>query len=100
MDMRCLIFPGRRKGFRGDLGDAGELEVLESGLFPLGKAKPLKAADAVVEFMGKSERSADATADARRIPRRLGEGGLSSTSSFAMEYSATINGLEHRACKG
>lgn len=53
MDMRGFRLPGSRKGFRGDLGDAGELDVLESGLSPsFGKEKPRKAAAAVVEFIG------------------------------------------------
>jgi hypothetical protein len=52
-------FPGGKSSasstsrFRGDLGDAGELDVLESGLSPsFGKEKPRKAAAAVVEFIG------------------------------------------------
>ena len=50
--------------FRGDLGDAGELDVLESGLSPsFGKEKPRKAAAAVVEFIGSWLRSGTSICD-------------------------------------
>lgn len=106
VDIRGFKFIGKRKGWlRGDRGDAGELEVLESGLSPSAKEKPPKAADAVVEFIGSCVKSVPGITgvieEARRIPRRRGDGGLSSSPTpFAIWYSATIKGLEHLVWSG